>query len=112
MIVTETTLMQTQLDLPRDVSEGLRHVPRAILLEELRALIEKQKSQVQVQVQVQVEHVEAKPDNTKFDNLPPQIAEVVAAIEASGGVSTETVEKMKKSSKEFREEFWLDKDDG
>lgn len=106
MIVTETTLMQTQLDLPRDVSEGLRHVPRAILLEELRALIEKQKSQVQV------EHVEAKPDNTKFDNLPPQIAEVVAAIEASGGVSTETVEKMKKSSKEFREEFWLDKDDG
>lgn len=91
--------MQTQIDLPRDVSEGLRHVPKAALVRELRALIEKQKPRTEV-----------KPYPPKFDNLPPQIAAVIAAIETSGGVSADTVEKMKASSREFREEFWLDKD--
>ncbi len=93
--------MQTQLDLPRDVSEGLKRVPRAVLLEGLRNLIKKQEARA---------HIETQSEKTTFNNLPPQIAQVVSAIEASGGLDVDAVPEMHKHSERFREEFSLDKD--
>ena len=44
-------------------------------------------------------------------HLIPQIAQVIIAIEASGGLDADAVPEMKKHSTQFRDEFSLDKDD-
>ena len=94
--------MQTQLDLPKDISEGLQHVPRAVLVEGLRKLIQRQETRAQTKTP---------PEKPTFNNLPPQIAQVITAIEASGGLDADAVPEMKKHSTQFRDEFSLDKDD-